>query len=113
MGWAVLVALALLVPHLSAEADKYEVYAVRFATLANFPVSSLIAGADRSRRMDIAMMIWVLKGADGRIAIVDGARLEGDVNPSEPAVGGGSHSSASGPSLARAADPHPEPVVLV
>jgi glyoxylase-like metal-dependent hydrolase (beta-lactamase superfamily II) len=31
----------------------------------------LIAGADRARRMDIAMMIWVLKGVDGRIAIVD------------------------------------------
>ncbi|HXI29690.1 MAG TPA: N-acyl homoserine lactonase family protein [Vicinamibacterales bacterium] len=54
-----------------ADVDKYEVYAVRFATLANFPVSSLVAGADRSRRMDIAMMIWVLKGADGRIALVD------------------------------------------
>jgi glyoxylase-like metal-dependent hydrolase (beta-lactamase superfamily II) len=53
------------------EADKYDVYAVRFATLANFPVSSLVAGADRARRMDIAMMIWVLKGADGRIALVD------------------------------------------
>src|SRR5579864_4872605 len=55
----------------SAEADKYEVYAVRFATIANFPVSSLVAGADRSRRMDIAMTIWVLKGNDGRIAVVD------------------------------------------
>ena len=55
----------------AADADTYEVYAVRFATLANFPVSSLVAGADRARRMDIAMMIWVLKGADGRIAIVD------------------------------------------
>lgn len=56
---------------LHAEADKYEIYAVRYATLANFPVSSLIAGADRSRRLDIAMMIWVLKGADGRVALVD------------------------------------------
>ena len=55
----------------SAEADKYEVYAVRFATIANFSVSSLVAGADRSRRMDIAMTIWVLKGSDGRIAVVD------------------------------------------
>ena len=53
------------------EADRYEIYAVRYATLANFPVSSLIAGADRARRLDIAMMIWVLKGVDGRIAIVD------------------------------------------
>jgi len=54
-----------------AEADKYDVYAVRFATIAGFPVSSLIAGADRSRRMDIAMTVWVLKGADGRVALVD------------------------------------------
>jgi len=73
IGLIVLV-LSTLVGRLTAiraEADQYEVYAVRFATLANFPVSSLVAGADRSRRIDIAMMIWVLKGNDGRIAIVD------------------------------------------
>lgn len=67
---SVLAAL-LVAAALHAEADKYEVYAVRYATLANFPASSLIAGADRSRRLDIAMMIWVLKGVDGRVAIVD------------------------------------------
>ena len=66
---ALIVAASVLRP--SAEADKYEVYAVRFATIANFPVASLVAGADRSRRMDIAMTIWVLKGSDGRIAVVD------------------------------------------
>src|SRR5689334_23609041 len=58
-------------PRARAQAGTYEIYAVRFATLANFPVSSLVAGADRSRRMDIAMMVWVLKGADGRVALVD------------------------------------------
>jgi glyoxylase-like metal-dependent hydrolase (beta-lactamase superfamily II) len=63
--------LSTFLASVSGEADKYEIYAVRFATLANFPVSSLVAGADRARRMDIAMMIWVLKGADGRVAIVD------------------------------------------
>lgn len=73
-GIAIAALVGLLVagaPRLRADVDKYEVYAVRFATLASFPVSSLVAGADRSRRIDIAMMIWVLKGADGRIAIVD------------------------------------------
>ena len=54
-----------------ADVDKYDVYAVRFATIAGFPVSSLVAGADRTRRADIAMTIWVLKGVDGRVAIVD------------------------------------------
>jgi glyoxylase-like metal-dependent hydrolase (beta-lactamase superfamily II) len=63
--------LVCLPPRTHAEADKYDVYAVRFATIAGFPVSSLVAGADRSRRLDIAMMVWVLKGADGRVALVD------------------------------------------
>jgi glyoxylase-like metal-dependent hydrolase (beta-lactamase superfamily II) len=64
------VAVVLASPRGRAQAATYEVYAVRFATLANFPVASLVAGADRSRRMDIAMMVWVLKGA-GRVALVD------------------------------------------
>jgi glyoxylase-like metal-dependent hydrolase (beta-lactamase superfamily II) len=55
----------------AAEADKYEVYAVRFATITGFPAASLVAGADRGRRLDIAMMFWVLKGADGRVALFD------------------------------------------
>ena len=69
---ALIVGLAALAPiRVASEADNYDVYAVRFATLANFPVASLVAGADRARRMDIAMMIWVLKGNDGRVALVD------------------------------------------
>jgi glyoxylase-like metal-dependent hydrolase (beta-lactamase superfamily II) len=49
----------------------YDAFAVRYATLPNFAVSSLIAGADRSRRMDIAMMVWLLKGSNGRNVVVD------------------------------------------
>lgn len=56
-------------PH--AEADKYAVYAIRFATIQGFPKSALIAGADRNQRVDLAMAMWLLKGADGRIALVD------------------------------------------
>lgn len=48
----------------------YQVHAVRYATIADFPVSSLVAGADRSRRADIAMMIWVLRGG-GRTVLFD------------------------------------------
>jgi hypothetical protein len=42
VGWIgiTLVALAMLTPSVRADVDRYEVYAVRFATLANFPVSS-------------------------------------------------------------------------
>ena len=49
----------------------YEVYAVRYGTLPGFRVSSLIAGADPGRRLDIAMMVWLLKGPNGRNVLVD------------------------------------------
>jgi glyoxylase-like metal-dependent hydrolase (beta-lactamase superfamily II) len=69
--WLAVLALCALAVGAPVDVDKYDVYAVRFATIANFPVSSLVAGADRARRADIAMTIWVLKGVDGRVAIVD------------------------------------------
>lgn len=52
-------------------APTYEVYAINYATLAQFRVSGLVAGADTSRRMDIAMMVWLLKGPNGRNVLVD------------------------------------------
>ena len=52
-------------------APSYEVYAIQYATIRNFRVSGLVAGADTSRRMDIAMMVWLLKGPDGHNVLVD------------------------------------------
>lgn len=49
----------------------YEVYAVRFGVLPAFPVSGLVAGADKSRTLDIPVMVWLLKGSDGRRILVD------------------------------------------
>jgi glyoxylase-like metal-dependent hydrolase (beta-lactamase superfamily II) len=49
----------------------YEVYAVRFARSPDDPVSDYVAGADASRHMNGAYMLWLLKAADGRIALVD------------------------------------------
>jgi glyoxylase-like metal-dependent hydrolase (beta-lactamase superfamily II) len=54
----------------SPAAPTYEVYAVRYASIP-FHVSSLIAGADTSRRLDIAMMVWLLKGPGNRNVLVD------------------------------------------
>jgi glyoxylase-like metal-dependent hydrolase (beta-lactamase superfamily II) len=54
----------------SGQKPVYEVYAIRYATLPDFPVASLVKGADRSRKMDIAMMVWLVKG-NGRNILVD------------------------------------------
>ena len=48
-----------------------DVYAIRYGTLRSFPVASLVAGADTSRRMDIALMIWLIKRPDGRNVLLD------------------------------------------
>ena len=57
----------------SAEAPAqpvYEVYAVKYATLANFPVEALVKGADPARKLDIAMTVWIIRG-NGRTVVFD------------------------------------------
>jgi glyoxylase-like metal-dependent hydrolase (beta-lactamase superfamily II) len=53
-----------------AAAPQYDVYAIRYATLSQFPVSGLVQGADESRKLDIAMMVWLIRG-HGRNVLVD------------------------------------------
>ena len=49
---------------------EYEVYAIRYATIPDFAVSGLVAGADPSRKLNIAMMVWLVRGA-GKNVLVD------------------------------------------
>ncbi|HJT17734.1 MAG TPA: N-acyl homoserine lactonase family protein [Thermoanaerobaculia bacterium] len=55
---------------LKAAAPQYEVYAVRYATIPDFPVGDLIQGVDKSRKIDIAMMVWLIRGG-GHTILVD------------------------------------------
>jgi hypothetical protein len=70
---ALLLALAGAVTAQSPQgaAPTYEVYAIRYATLPQYRVAGLVAGADAARRLDLAMMVWLLKGPDGRNVLVD------------------------------------------
>ena len=49
----------------------YEVFAVRYGTLPKFRVSGLVAGADTGRRLDIALMVWVIRDPRGRVVLLD------------------------------------------
>ncbi len=49
----------------------YEVYALSYGIYPNFPVSALLAGADKERKIDLQMMIWLLRGPGGRNILVD------------------------------------------
>ncbi|MEO6446599.1 MAG: N-acyl homoserine lactonase family protein [Gemmatimonadaceae bacterium] len=55
----------------TAPAGEYTLDAIRFGTLANFPVRGLVAGADSSRRMDVAVMVWALRDRGGHTVLVD------------------------------------------
>jgi hypothetical protein len=47
------------------DAPVYEAYAIRFGILAGFAVPNLVAGGDRTRKIDIPVMVWLLKGSTG------------------------------------------------
>ena len=49
----------------------YEVYALSYGVYPAFPVSALLAGADKDRKIDLQMMIWLIKGPNGRNILVD------------------------------------------
>jgi glyoxylase-like metal-dependent hydrolase (beta-lactamase superfamily II) len=48
----------------------YQVYAIRYATLPAYPVSDLVTGAAPDRKLDIAMMIWLVRG-NGHNVLLD------------------------------------------
>jgi glyoxylase-like metal-dependent hydrolase (beta-lactamase superfamily II) len=50
-----------------AQTPDYTIHAIRYANIADFPVSSLVIGAPRDERMDIAMVVWLIRGGDRTI----------------------------------------------
>ena len=66
---ATLLAFLVAVP-LTAATPRYEIFAIRYATLPQFPVAGLVKGADPARKVDIAMMVWLVRGG-GRNVLVD------------------------------------------
>ncbi len=55
---------------IAAAVILYQVFAIRYATLPQFPVASLVQGAEEGRKLDIAMMVWLVRGG-GRNVLVD------------------------------------------
>jgi len=68
---ALLCLLLTQAPAAPVATPNYEAYAVRFGILPAFSVAGLVARADRSRRLDIPVMVWLLKGSNGRMVLID------------------------------------------
>jgi glyoxylase-like metal-dependent hydrolase (beta-lactamase superfamily II) len=54
----------------------YEVYALSYGVYPGFPVSALIAAADKSRKIDLQMMVWLVKGGGKNILVDTGCYHE-------------------------------------
>lgn len=67
-----IVVLALPVAALAQDPGRatYEVYALSYGVYPGFPVSGLVSGADKTRKIDLQMMIWLIKGP-GKHILVD------------------------------------------
>jgi len=61
---------AMAITAVAQSKSNYEIYAIRYATIPDFPVSDLVADAEPGRKLDIAMMIWLVRG-NGRNILVD------------------------------------------
>jgi glyoxylase-like metal-dependent hydrolase (beta-lactamase superfamily II) len=67
-----LAACTLAAQSAATSKPPYEIYAIRYATLKDFAISGLVAGADPARKLDIAMMVWLVKGGGHNILVDSG-----------------------------------------
>src|SRR5215470_18006865 len=68
-----------------AQTPAYQVYAIRYGTLTAFPVAELVAGADTSRRQDIAMIVWLIQGGGHNVLMDAGFYREKFIKDWKPA----------------------------
>ena len=70
-----ILSLALCTAPLATQAQSkptvYEVYALSYGIFPAYSVSNLVAGADKDRKLDLQMMIWLIKGPGGKNILVD------------------------------------------
>ena len=62
--------LGLVAVASAAGGPDYSIQAIRYATLPGFPVSALVMGAPDGEKIDIAMVVWLIRGG-GRNVLFD------------------------------------------
>jgi glyoxylase-like metal-dependent hydrolase (beta-lactamase superfamily II) len=55
-----------------ASAPEYSIQAIRYATLPGFPLSELAIGAPKDEKVDIAMVVWPIRGGGHAILLDSG-----------------------------------------
>jgi glyoxylase-like metal-dependent hydrolase (beta-lactamase superfamily II) len=61
---------------LAAQSPVYSIQAIRYASSPGFPVSELVMGAPKDEKVDIAMVIWLIRGSGRNILFDSGFHRE-------------------------------------
>ena len=54
----------------------YSIQAIRYGTIVGFPVSALVMGAPKDEKLDIAMVVWLIRGGGRNILFDSGFHRE-------------------------------------
>src|SRR6476646_8722261 len=57
-------------PAMARETPEYTIQAIRFGTIPQFRTSGLVIGADPNEKLDIATIVWLIRGG-GRTILFD------------------------------------------
>ena len=77
-------ALVAVAPHpvrAQVTAPSYSIDAIRYATASNFPLSGLIPGAAADQKIDIAMVVWLVRGGGHTILFDSGFHRQKYMEP--------------------------------
>ena len=47
---------------------EYSIEAIRYGTITSFPVAALVIGAPKGEKMDIAMVVWLIRGGGSGVS---------------------------------------------
>ncbi len=59
-----------------APQPDYSIEAIRYGTIANFPLAGLMMGAPKDEKIDIAMVVWLIRGGGHNILFDTGFHRE-------------------------------------
>jgi glyoxylase-like metal-dependent hydrolase (beta-lactamase superfamily II) len=65
-----------LLAAVSPDRPAYSIEAIRYGTLKAFPVSALVIGAPKDEKIDIAMVVWLIRGGGRKILFDSGFHRE-------------------------------------
>lgn len=90
LAFITLASVALLAANQAAPAQSgavpaYTIEAIRYATIPQFPLSGLIPGAPRDQKIDIAMVVWLIRGGGHTILFDSGFHRQKWIDQWHPA----------------------------